>query len=469
MRLAHQSIARFVGQGGVQAVVLVRAMILARTLTKEEFGAFGQVLLVSSTVAPFLLFGLQTTLPVALARLRSDAADRLLIAVFSYLGFFGLCIATAVGLGSEAIASALGDGSLERPLLLGALLIVSQPFPNLIGLTLLVKRQPVLSSSLPAAGETFATITALSAFWVWNSVAALLAGLAVARLLAASLGIALVLRGSESVRHEVAGDNIDKGAFVRSTLTIGIASVVSAANGTIDRVLIALWYSSAAFAEYRAGAFEIPVFPLIVGAIFPVLAPSIGQLSARGRLTDALGLWIGGVRQTTIIVFPLAVFAVLYAEEVMVLVWSNAYAGSATVFAVYSLSLFARNANYGVFLAASGGQRFALYGSVTSLVINLGVGILLVGAMGGVGVALATVLARYSAACVSMIGVSQSANTGLAQVFPWVSVGKALLLSTCLVGSSRLVPVSGAPIGVLVSIGLVSVLVTILTLMRWGK
>jgi len=85
VRLSHQVSLRFVGTLSTQLVGLVRAMALARLMPQEQFGLYGQGMLIATFLSPYVVMGLQSSVPYILTRLPARRKSGLVGATGAYL------------------------------------------------------------------------------------------------------------------------------------------------------------------------------------------------------------------------------------------------------------------------------------------------------------------------------------------------------------------------------------------------
>ena len=125
----------------------------------------------------------------------------------------------------------------------------------------------------------------------------------------------------------------------------GFATLAGALNYQVDKVLIALFYPPAVFALYAAGAFEIPLAGV---TSVPVVSVIMGELTKKftsGDIEGFLQLWHQSMLKLALPVFAVAAFLMVFAEPVVVGLFSSEYADS--VWPFRDLSAFRADAHYG--------------------------------------------------------------------------------------------------------------------------
>lgn len=263
-------------------------------------------------------------------------------------------------------------------------------------------------------------------------------------------------------------------AILLFSVPLGLASAVATLQAETDKLLIGYFYTSEQLALYASAAQELPV-SIISTALVTVLLPRVARKLHDGAAGDAVALWkdatVIGLIANTFFAAGLCVFA----REAVVLLYSEKYAASAPIFAIYSLALVVRSTYFGMILNCSGNTEYILKNAVMNLALNAVLNIALYYLIGFSGPAIATVLVTVYGARYLLVKTSEFTNVPIRQLYPWkwlgITLGAQLALSGVFFGLKLLLPLERyltAP-GEAIALALVWMLVTFLVFRRQLK
>lgn len=212
-------------------------------------------------------------------------------------------------------------------------------------------------------------------------------------------------------------------------IPLGATDIVSMLNNALDRYLILLAFPAAAFAEYQAGAWQVPIISYVPYAVGIAYAPRFVELFKSGRAREALSIWQRSIEKVSLLVLPFAAIFVVGAEELMELLFTKAYLHAAPVFRMYALLTLGRVAAYGTVIVAAGKPRYVLQAALLSLTSNLVISVPLLFKVGFVGPALGTVLAFIPTLVFYCWCIGRAAGVRTSQVFPLGRYARVLGLS----------------------------------------
>lgn len=181
--------------------------------------------------------------------------------------------------------------------------------------------------------------------------------------------------------------------MVRFGLPLGLTDVVAVINNGLDRFLVLLMFTDVVFAEYQAGAWQIPIITRVPYVVGTAMAPQLVEMFRQGRPRDAIALWQASIEKVSLIVVPVALVFVVAAEEVVEILFTAEYAGAAPVLRWYSILTMGRVAAFGVVIVATGRPGYVFQASLLSLVANATLSVPLLVLFGVVGPAMGTTLA----------------------------------------------------------------------------
>src|SRR5690606_16117104 len=279
-------------------------LVIARLLGKAEYGAFGALMLVYATTTVVVSAGVPKALLYFFSE-RSPGERKTLLHRFVTL-MFGLAVCEALlllcvsRLGADGLGEIGGwfsrtdDAAPIDPATVAAL--------SWLGAYALFDMAPRLWPNLaialgrPRAAATsgflrsIATLcgTAIPAALGWG-VAGMVAGLVLVSALY-FVGFAGFCRAAFA-GVQARPSTLDLRTIARYALPLGATEAVSVLNAQLDQWLVLLLLPIERLAEYRNGAWQIPVLTTIAYSVGAVQLPRLAAMFARGARVEAMEVW----------------------------------------------------------------------------------------------------------------------------------------------------------------------------------
>jgi O-antigen/teichoic acid export membrane protein len=111
---------------------------------------------------------------------------------------------------------------------------------------------------------------------------------------------------------------------------------------SVSQFFISRYFGKEFFADFANGSLELPFVGMVVGACSTVLTPVFSRLSHEklNPKQDIFPLWMSVLEKTAKIIYPLVLFCWFFADILMVVLYGEQYATSATYFRIKSLLNF---------------------------------------------------------------------------------------------------------------------------------
>lgn len=124
---------------------------------------------------------------------------------------------------------------------------------------------------------------------------------------------------------------------IRYGAPLAAASLVGLIGNILDKVLIAVNYSTEQFATYAVGSIEIPLDVIFQSSVMKVLSASLPPLAAEKKYVEIATILHESVRRLSLIVVPIFAFLFFQSSNVIVLLFTDIYESSASIFRIYLL------------------------------------------------------------------------------------------------------------------------------------
>jgi len=413
--------ASIIALGQVSAIgfTLVLAAILSRTLEKEVYGTFRQVLYVYTTMAVVFEIGLPKAVPYFLPKVSLSEGKGLLIKILAFLALCGIAFSFALYFGADLAGALLRNENLPN------LLRAYSPMPLLM-LPTIALPGVCMTHQRPIAVAVFQALTKLVALLTISWL--VLLGLPMVTVIRAwvLISIGILLLAIHLMFAPYRGAPIVPSSYKTiDILKFGLPLVLASIAGTLltgaDRFVVSRFFGAEVFAVYVNGAMEFPLVSLLTGSIAIVLLPDFARTAAySGREKDMCDIWCRTIKKSAAFLYPCAGFAFFFAEDLMRLLYSEKYVGSALFFRIYLTATFIRVVPYLPLMLGLGAVRSYLLGAILACVIAWG------GAMGlclyfgtAALAAVSYVCAVYAMCFFFIIILSRQLGVGFLQMLPF--------------------------------------------------
>jgi len=126
---------------------------------------------------------------------------------------------------------------------------------------------------------------------------------------------------------------------LRYALPFGFAALLYNAQADLHHYVVAREFSSADYAIYAYGCFQLPLIWALYESISAVLLPRMSELQSQGRTDEMLKIMVSGIRKLAFVYFPLFVFLIVVADVFVVTLFTSRFGDSAAIFRVNLLLL----------------------------------------------------------------------------------------------------------------------------------
>jgi len=404
--------------------------ILVRAWTEGDIGIFRALWVLCNTFVPIFLLGLPTSLLYFFPRRSRPARGGLMLQALACLLVSGLLLVALlywVGtplsrwLGAEMQTGGPGLRFYLLPFLPYIFTLVAGGFAE----------AALVAAERPHWQAGLAMGTAIGLIGVALMGAELGVGIREVMLAFSCVGGVRLLLALWLVRRAVGlsasgWKRSNLGEFLAYARPIGIGDAVGSLSRYVDRfVVLACFGMGETFASYDLGAIEIPV-SLLLAAVVTVLVPEVSRLYKEGELQTIGDLWKGAVGRLSLIVLPLFCFLFAFAGPILDLYITEKYAGARWVLRIFLLALPLRCAVYNPLLVGMGKAKWALWGSLGDLFLNLSLSVLLVKLLlaqqaeyAFLGPAVAAVTATYAQVFLLVGLIAWHLKWKLSQLLPW--------------------------------------------------
>ena len=343
---------------------------LSRLLSKSDYASYNQIFVLYQTCAAFFLLGLPKSLLYFIPRSenKSEALKQWVSNVLAlcFLGCFLGCL-------MNLVLADLCAKFFNKPVLSSMIKTMSW-YPVFLFPTM------TLPSCLVALNREKAvaayTILSKSLIFLLVSIAAYYFELLISVLWVRIIIALVCLISSSYIMLYYFDFKYTKPDYriifkqLQYSVPLSIGGAIAVMQLAVDKFVVGHICGDEIFALYTNGAIEIPLLGLLAGQIGVVLMPDLSKASMIGNLNSMHKVWSRSASIVAMFVFPMMMFLLFYAEEIMVFLFSKKYIGSAIYLQIYSLMLPFRIVQFGAIFAAMNKGKLVIVRSCIALLLN---------------------------------------------------------------------------------------------------
>lgn len=361
---------------------------MARVLPYDQYGTYGQVLLIGSFTIALFSIGLGQILYVYLNKVGKE------IKVFSSNLMAAVCLGT-VGLLclfflSDFFGQWLGNPGLSigiKYYSISILFII--PYISANGY-LIFEGKVKASVGISIIVNLFKVVLVVYFIQVYSSVSLALGAISLSYFVQILIGIFLVRKKISFV--------INKDLFfeqVKKGLPLGLTGILGAGILYIDGLMVSKFEGVEQFAIYRNGAIEVPYLATIYSSVAAIVLPEVAKLFSKKKFSEILDLKRSVIINTMALTYPILVFLLFNSKSLIGIYLGDKYYESALIFAVFNLTLLIRVNDYQDILIAANKGKSLLYYHIFAFVLNIVLNLVFISVFGILGAAIATVLTLF--------------------------------------------------------------------------
>lgn len=397
-------------------------LVLVRVFDQSEFGTYKQIFLIYSTLYGVAQLGMAESLfyflPLAPYRGGNYVLNSLLISAGSGLA----CLAILAIIAGD-VGRWFGNPEISRHLsLLGIYL----------GLTLastaleiaMVARQNYLVASLTYAISDAArtALLVVPVFLHWQLRGLLLGAIAFAALRLC----ATVLYFRREFDSGLRPDAYALRQQVAYALPFQVAVLLEILQANFPHYAVAHRFDAATFAIYSVGCLQIPLVDFVATSVGNVLMVRMGEEIRDGRKDGVLALWQDTTRKLALIFFPLVGLLLLSAREIIVLLFTESYAGSVPLFALWSTVILLSALPTNAVMRTYADTRVLVILNMARLLLIAAFVPWFLSSYHLLGAVLIAVAAAALAKALALLRVKSLIRAPLSQLLPWRHLGTIL-------------------------------------------
>jgi O-antigen/teichoic acid export membrane protein len=203
------------------------------------------------------------------------------------------------------------------------------------------------------------------------------------------------------------------------TLPFALAVGVEVVQANLHNYVVAARFDPATFAVYAVGCLQIPLVDVMTTSSANVMMVKMAAEGFDRRGAEALAIWHDTTRRLALAVFPLVVFLVVMARDIIVVLFTSQYVASAPIFMLWACAMVFSVPCVDAVLRAYGQTRFLFGLNVLRLGIVLALITWFLSAFGLPGAVLVMLLSTAVVRAVAVARIARLMGQSMGSILPW--------------------------------------------------
>ena len=373
MRNSNNTVQAFwVGIGSFSsfALALVSAAILSRYFEKAEYGTYRQIVYVYSTLLTIFAAGLPSAYAYFLPKLIKSQGKEVISKLTYLFVILGAIFSAFLYTTSGVIADILKNPDLERGLkLFSPIPLLMMPTLGVEGVYTAIRKTYTLAIYTIITRLGMLAFITLPVIILKGTYEMAIMGWIFSSLLSLLLAIYLKYKPFRGIAKETA--SVSYNTILNYSVPIMIAALAGTAILSADQFFISRYFGTETFADFSNGFVPLPFVPMITGSIHAIFVPLFSNLIEKdnGNILIAQS-WKNGVNKAIILLYPLLIFFMFFAKEVIYVLYGPLYDKSYIYFRLaIILNFFMPYLYYSILLATGKTRIYAKLHIVAAFLI----------------------------------------------------------------------------------------------------
>lgn len=319
-------------------------MVLTRYMDKFNYGTYKQIFYVYTTLLSVFTLGLPKSYGYFLSRISKEEGKDFVNVMTKILVLSGLVFSILLFFCSPIIANILKNEELKTALrIFSPVPVFLMPTLGLEAIYATYKETYVAAIySVVTRILLFACVT-LPVFIFSIGYKCAVIGFVFSSFLSFLLALYLKNRPFRKIKKKKT--SISVSAILKFCLPLMGAGIFNIFINSTDQFFISRYFGTEAFAEFSNGAMELPFIGMIVGACSTVLLPVYSNLCKNKSIAvedtyKIVEIWNNVLKKTVMLIYPLIIYCIVFAGEIMVVLYGSQYETSGKYFFIMLFNNF---------------------------------------------------------------------------------------------------------------------------------
>lgn len=351
-------------------LAIVSSAILSRYLDKQEYGTYRQIIFTYSTLLVVFSAGLPRVFSYFLPRYSLEEGKAIVKKVSIVLFVCGLVFSVCLYFFSGLIASTLNNNALEYGLKVFAPVpLLLLPTLGIEGIFSTYKKTVYIAIYNTITRGVMLLFIIIPVVVYKASYIYAIYGWIVASLF--TFLIALFFKSIPFKNIQSTNTELKLNDILRYSLPLVAASLWGIAIKASDTFYISRFFGEEAYAVYVNGFINLPFVTMITSSTAVVLMPIFSKhFHKKTSKTEVLEIWRSTLKKSAFLIYPLLVYFMVFAKDVIILLFTKDYVGSSIYFRInLILNLFSIIVFAPLFLSTGKTRWYARVHMILAIII----------------------------------------------------------------------------------------------------
>lgn len=354
---------------------IISSMILSRCFDKADYGTYKQVMYVYDTLLTVFTLGLPRAYSYFLPRVPISQSRSLINKISKVFIVLGLVFSITLFSFAGIIADILKNDDLEGAVRLFAIVpSLLLPTMGLEGILATFKKSEFMAIYTVSTRIVMLVFVVTPVLIFHGGYKEAIIGFVIASFV--SLLFAHFLKYLPVKNEEREQCSISIKEIFQFSLPLLFASIWGMIIGSSDQFFVSRYFGKETFAEFSNGNIDMPFIGMIIGATATVLSPVFSRMSYEqvNPKTEIFPLWKTVFEKSAILIYPLVVYCIVFANTLMALLYGNKYEVSGGFFQIKLITNFFTIIAFAPLLINIGKVKFYssvhMYGALSLVVLE---------------------------------------------------------------------------------------------------
>ncbi len=397
-------------------------VILARIFDPAQFGTYKQLFLVFTSVYLIAQLGMATSLYYFLPRTPQHSGRYTLNALVFLMVTGAVCLGGLIVLAPQ-VARWLSNPALAAYVGWIGLYTFLMMISSALEIVMISRKRFTVASATYAVSDLGRAAAIILAVLIFRDIGSLLKG---AVFVAFVRAIATIVFFRREFRGEFRPDVALLRQQLGYALPFAAAVVVEILQSSVPQYVVAGMFDPATFAIFAVGCLSIPLVDVTASPTCDVMMVAMQEKLAAGWKRVVLEIWHDTTSKLALCFFPLALFAILGAREIIILLFTSKYVASVPIFAAWSALIFLSTFQVDGVMRVFAQTRFLLVFNIVRLVIVAGLIRSSINSFHLIGPVFVILLANLVFKAAGLLRMRSLLEIKIAEVLPWRSLASIL-------------------------------------------
>jgi len=413
------------GRALASVATLLIPVTLVRVFDQAEYGTYKQLFLVFTTLYSVALVGLSDSLYYFVPRDPARSGGYVANAVLG-LSFAGLACLAALHAARFIVAGWMKNAALAEHLSSIGVFLLFTLVATVLEIALIARKRYSRASATYVLSDVVRALCFVVPMFFLPSLHTLM-------LWAMAFSTFRLIAALWLLKKEFGGDfRVDPGlvpAQLAYALPFAMYVLVEILQSTFHQYAVSWTFDAATFAIYSVACFQVPFVDFLATPASSVMMVRMSEEMREGRPARALSIWLDITRKLALIFFPMVALLMATSREVITFLFTDAYAASAPIFALWVLSIALSVLQTDGVMRVHAQIRFLFLVNVARLALIVVLIQPLMAAFGLKGPVLVTLLAMAVAKGAHLVRMGRIMTLKAGELLPWASLGAIAFVS----------------------------------------